>query len=159
MGVRDEVENVFSQRADLSDLWLSCYLNLGGDKPSEVWAEVLFSFFPSKGDRSPVFGQVIVENLGSVDHLREVDLPILGLEVAQRLVNRILLTSTTEGESLLVITSEDDDGNLIYGEREVKRMCSLGFETIEYKKETLLDGEDVTVKHREFYSWLDVIGS
>lgn len=159
MDVRDEVENVFSQRADLSDFWLSCYLNLGGNIPSEAWAEVLFSFFPSTGDQTPVEGQVIVENLGSVDHLREVDLPTLGLEVAERLVNRTLLKSTIEGESILVVTSEGDGGNLIYGEREVKRMCSLGFETIKYKKETLTDGKDIAVERREFYSWVDVVGS
>ncbi|MBD36077.1 MAG: hypothetical protein CL512_04850 [Actinobacteria bacterium] len=169
MGVRDEVEAVLSQRADLSDLWLSCNVNLGDEQkgdPFEVWAIVKFTFFPDSNnpndnervrEKLPIFGEVVLENLGEAVHLRELDLPRLGRDIASRLVNRTLLAETIEGENLLVITSEDDDGNLIYGERKVSRMCSLGFATIDYKKE-ILAGEEVFVEHREFYSWVDVVG-
>jgi len=164
MGVRDEVESVFSQRADLTDRWLTCSLELGDDhkgNPFEVWAIISFSFFPDRErvrEKVPIFGEVLIENLGEVTHLREVDTPSLGLEIANRLVNRDLLVSTIEGDNLLVITGEDGEGNLIYAEREVKKICSLGFESLVYEKEVLSDGEEVTVEHRKFYSWVDVVG-
>lgn len=170
MGVRNEVESVFSQRANLSDRWLTCNLELGDDHkgdPFEVWAIIKFTFWPDSTnpnqderfrEKLPIFGEVLLENLGTAFHLREVDLPSLGLEIALRLVNRDLLVSTIEGESLLVITGEDDEGNLTYGEREVKKICSLGFESLVYEKEVLSNGEEVTVEHRNFYSWVDVVG-
>tara|TARA_B100000035_G_C20727926_1_gene434229 strand:- start:104 stop:619 length:516 start_codon:yes stop_codon:yes gene_type:complete len=170
MGVRNEVESVFSQRADLTDRWLTCSLELGDDhkgNPFEVWAMINFTFFPDSTnlnqdertrEKLPIFGDVLLENLGEVTHLREVDTPSLGLEIANRLVNRDLLVSTIEGESLLVITGEDGEGNLIYGEREVKKMCSLGFDSLVYEREVLSDGEEVTAEHRFFYSWVDVVG-
>tara|TARA_B100000927_G_scaffold291652_2_gene295204 strand:- start:1607 stop:2272 length:666 start_codon:yes stop_codon:yes gene_type:complete len=170
MGVRDEVESVFSQRADLSERWLSTYLELGDDEkpnPFEVWCKVDFTFFPDSNNPNvservkeelPIFGEVILENLIEATHLREVDIPTIGLEIARRLVDRDLLISTMEGEDLLVVTGYDDEGHPIFGEREAKRICSLGFESIEIHKETLLDGEEVTVEHRVFYSWTEVVG-
>jgi len=164
------VEGVFKQRGDLTDRWLSCTLHLGSesDNPLEVWARVDFMFFPESDnpnaiekmrEKAPIFGEVILENLGEVTHLREVDLPTLGLEIANRLTNSELKKETIEGESLLVIIGAEEDGQLIYEPREpTKKICSMGFETIEYKKETMLDGEEVTVEHRAFYSWVDVVG-
>lgn len=170
MSVRHEVEAVFDQRADLTDRWLSCRLYLGSEDgdPLEVWAQVDFTFFPEgksfnlserMNEKTPIFGAVFLENLGEATHLREVDLPTLGLEIANRLTNSEYKKETIEGESLLVIIGAEDDGQLIYEPREpTKRICSMGFETIEYKKETMLDGEEATVEHRVFYSWVDVVG-
>jgi hypothetical protein len=170
MSVRHEVEGVFKQRGDLTDRWLSCWLYLGSEDgdPLEVWAQVDFTFFPESdnpnvtermNEKAPIFGEAFLENLREATHLREVDLPTLGLEIANRLINSELKKETIEGESLLVIVGAEEDGQLIYEPREpTKRICSMGFETIEHEKEIMLDGEEVTVEKRVFYSWADVVG-